>query len=266
MAFNLLEPQKGAFMEKIVRKYSLSAFYLLTLLLSAFLLPLHFIFQSAGEYALSFTQLSPALAVLLISFALRDKTIFSDIKSRFLLNRLTLKWALPALLIPFLCILISSWGMGYAQAAYVPWQGDAVFYLLNISAMLIGSVAEEIGWRGFLLPGLQKRHTPFVSSVIVGVLWGIWHLNLTGGIAGFVLYIITITEMSVLMTWVYNKSKGSLLLMSLWHLSINITSHVFLWDRFNLQLFIVQSLVFGLACVILLMTDGKSFFSKVPAS
>ncbi|NLA53654.1 MAG: CPBP family intramembrane metalloprotease [Clostridiales bacterium] len=186
-------------------------------------------------------------------------------KDRFRVSRLRLQWALPAVLIPGLCILISSWVMGYLQAAYIPWDGGGVFYLLNVSAMLIGSVAEEIGWRGFLLPRLQKRHSPFISSLIVGILWGVWHFNFTGGIAGFIFYTITIIEMSILMTWVYNKSKGSLLLMSLWHLTINITSRVFLWERFNLQLFKVQSIVFGLACVILLAVDGKSLFSKVPA-
>lgn len=123
-------------------------------------------------------------------------------------------------------------GMTYYKIDYVYWKGDMLFYILNIVAMLIGSAAEEIGWRGFLLPNLQKKYTPFISSIIVGILWGIWHLNFTGGIGGFVLYTVTIIEMSILMTWVYNKSKGSIFLMSVWHLIINLTSHIFLWDRF----------------------------------
>jgi len=82
--------------------------------------------------------------------------------------------------------------MAYYKIDYVPWKGNMLFYLLSFVAIVIGSAAEEIGWRGFLLPNLQKKHTAFVSSIIVGILWGVWHLNFTGGILGFVLYTVTI--------------------------------------------------------------------------
>ncbi|HSR03674.1 MAG TPA: CPBP family intramembrane glutamic endopeptidase, partial [Proteiniclasticum sp.] len=145
-----------------------------------------------------------------------------------------------------------------------PWTGSTSFYGISFLAMLIGSTAEEIGWRGFLLPNLQKKHTPFVSSIIVGVLWGVWHLNFTGGITGFLLYTITIIEMSILMTWVYNRTVGNLFLMSLWHLTINIASHFFLWDRFGTELFIVESILFGTACVVLALMERSTHFFKRP--
>ena len=169
-----------------------------------------------------------------------------------------LKWGIFAIAIPSLCIVISSFLLSYLTIDYVAWSGDFLFYSLNALAIVIGCTAEEIGWRGFLLPNLQKRYTPFISSLLVGVLWGIWHLNFTGGLLGFVLYTVTIIEMSVLMTWLYNKSNGNLILMIIWHFMFNITSHIFLWDRFNIYLFITESIIFGLMTIFILIADKKA--------
>ncbi|MFA5527757.1 MAG: type II CAAX endopeptidase family protein [Peptostreptococcales bacterium] len=242
-------------MEKIVRKYYLRSFYIITLIFSILMLTLHFIFQSVGKYSVSFTQLSPTLAVVFISLILREKAIINNIKKHFHINTTVVKWLVPTIAIPSICIVVSSCILTYYKIDYVPWKGDMSFYILSFVAMLIGSAAEEIGWRGFLLPNLQKKYTPFMSSVIVGILWGVWHLNFTGGILGFILYTVTIIEMSILMSWLYNKSNGSMLLMTVWHLIFNLTSHIFLWDRFSLQLFIVEGIVFGIMCLIILIID-----------
>jgi membrane protease YdiL (CAAX protease family) len=262
MALNQCLGVKELKMDKIIRKNYIKSFYFITFIFSILLLTLHFVFQSAGNYSISFTQLSPALAVIFISLIIKDKTILIEIKNKFLLNKIVLKWLLPAIAIPGICIVVSSLIMTYIKNEYVPWKGDILFYILSFVAMLIGSIAEEIGWRGFLLPTLQKKYSPFFSSVFVGILWGVWHLNFTGGIGGFILYTITIIEMSILMTWIYNKSNGSLLIMSVWHLTINLSSHIFLWNRFNIQLFIVESIVFGVFCVIVLILDRNTFFLR----
>lgn len=252
-------------MKKIIRKHKSTSFYIITFIFSILLLTLHFVFQSVGKYSVSFTQLAPALAVVFIWLILKDKTIISDIKKQFLVNKTAVKWMIPAIAVPGICIIVSSLIMTYYKTDYVPWKGDMSFYILNFIAILIGSAAEEIGWRGFLLPNLQKKHSPFISSIIVGILWGVWHLNFTGGILGFVLYTVTIIEMSILMAWVYNKSNSNLLLMTVWHLVFNLTSRIFLWERFTLQLFVVESIVFGVLCLLILIIERKTFFFKSSA-
>lgn len=242
-------------MKKTIHKYYLVSFYIITLIFSFLLLLLHFIFQSVGKYSVSFTQLAPAFAVIFISLILKDKTYLKDIKNHFIINKKFTKWLLPTIAIPGLSIVVSSFVLTYYKIEYVSWIGDTSFYILNFTAILVGCAAEEIGWRGFLLPNLQKKYTPLISSIIVGFLWGVWHLNFTGGILGFVLYTVTIIEMSILMTWVYNKSGGNILLMIIWHLIINLTSHIFLWERFSLQLFIVESIVFGVLCLLVLIKN-----------
>jgi len=94
---------------------------------------------------------------------------------------------------------------------------------------LFSSIGEEFGWRGFALRGLQKSHAPLVAGLLVGLLWGLWHLP-----ADFIamrhygwLFIpyfllagpINLTVQALIMTWIYNRS-GSLLPVILYHYSI----------------------------------------------
>ena len=91
---------------------------------------------------------------------------------------------------------------------------------------------EEIGWRGYALPRLQARHGALVASVVIGVVWAVWHVPkfLTAGGAqdySFWLFLLDMVAMAVLYTWVFNGTGGSLLMVTLLHASVN-TSTVFL--------------------------------------
>ena len=83
---------------------------------------------------------------------------------------------------------------------------------------------EEPGWRGFMLPELQKTYSPLSASLLIAVAWALWHLPLH--IAGFysgpivmemALRIIRVIPLSILFTWMYNRSGGSLLLVVVLH-------------------------------------------------
>lgn len=242
--------------KKIIRKHYLTSFYIITIIFSLLLLTLHFILPTAGKYSVSFTQLAPTFAVIFISMILRDREELLSIKSRFYFDAAIIKWIIPAIAIPSICIAISGYILSFYSFLYISWSGSVSFYILNIIFIFIGCAAEEIGWRGFLLPKLQKKHSPFISSIIVGLLWGVWHLNFMDGVLGFILYNITIIEMSILMTWIFNKTNGNLLIMIVWHFIFNLTSHILLWERFNTNLYIVESTVFGILCIAVL-TIGK---------
>ena len=84
-------------------------------------------------------------------------------------------------------------------------------------------VTEETAWRGFALPRLQRRFSPLNASLILGVLWGAWHipLFLTPGsfqsTIPFVGFMVSAVATSILHTWIFNRSKGSLLPQALFH-------------------------------------------------
>jgi membrane protease YdiL (CAAX protease family) len=93
-----------------------------------------------------------------------------------------------------------------------------------------GPLGEEIGWRGYLLPRLMKQNNGLVSSIIVFIFWLVWHLPLFwlpgasqyGSPIGP--YVIYIAAWSILFTWVYMGTSGSLLSALLLHTSINTFS------------------------------------------
>src|SRR5574337_857223 len=71
----------------------------------------------------------------------------------------------------FLITFAITWGFG-ALAIFLPAQFLwLLFYLLTT-----GPLGEELGWRGFALPRLLKRFNPFVASLVLGAIWGVWHL------------------------------------------------------------------------------------------
>lgn len=92
-----------------------------------------------------------------------------------------------------------------------------------------GGLGEELGWRGFALPRLQKIYPPLTASFTVGLFWGLWHLpdfwlSPERQRDSVPLFLLTIVALSVLYTWVYNRTGGSLLLVALLHASGNATS------------------------------------------
>ncbi len=89
---------------------------------------------------------------------------------------------------------------------------------------------EEMGWRGYVLPRLQSRHSALVASLILGVIWGFWHLPKYLGPEGpgaFGWFMLRILPESILYTWLYNNTRGSLLLVTIFHAAGN-TAGVFL--------------------------------------
>ncbi|MFF9594283.1 CPBP family intramembrane glutamic endopeptidase [Streptomyces sp. NPDC014646] len=99
-----------------------------------------------------------------------------------------------------------------------------------ILQMVTTGLAEEPGWREFAMPLLQRRHGPLVATLVVGPLWGAWHLPLFltewGGSTDVTSlqvleFIATTTAFSFVMTWLFNRSGESMPLVMLLHCSIN---------------------------------------------
>lgn len=83
---------------------------------------------------------------------------------------------------------------------------------------------EEMGWRGYVLPRLQARHTALVASLILGLIWGLWHLPKFLGTAGggsFALTMVKVLGDAILYTWLFNNTRGSLLLVTIFHAASN---------------------------------------------
>jgi membrane protease YdiL (CAAX protease family) len=120
----------------------------------------------------------------------------------------------PAFDEPFIYRIL---GPSFSLAAALP-----VFFFFD--ALTNG---EEIGWRGYALPRLQARHSALVASLVIGVVWAVWHypkfLN-AGNDAHhypFWLFLLGIVANAIIYTWVFNSTGGSLLAVTLLHAAVN---------------------------------------------
>lgn len=141
------------------------------------------------------------------------------------------RWCLVALvgvaLIVLLALLLNL-VLGGGWPASPP---AATWHTLPVLAIvyLIIALLEEVGWRGYALPRLQERYGALVASLLLGVLWGCWHLPqwfipATGQAAKwpFTIFLLHTVAFSILLTWLYNHSKGSLWPVILAHAAFNL--------------------------------------------
>ncbi len=106
---------------------------------------------------------------------------------------------------------------GFSRLAFV-----LPFFLTDLI-----SNGEEIGWRGYVLPRLQAKHSALAAALITGVIWGLWHIPkfLTHWDWGyFVLFMLDTIAKAVFLAWMYNGTGGSLLLVAMAHAGWNTTS------------------------------------------
>jgi membrane protease YdiL (CAAX protease family) len=129
---------------------------------------------------------------------------------------------------------------------------------------------EELAWRGFALPKLQTRYNALTSSVILGVFWGLFHLplffTLTGSSqtgANFFGFLLSTVCMSIIFTWMFNHTRGSVLLAYLLHGATNTWTRIFAIDHSGNPLVTgaMTSLTVVIA-VILVITLGAENLSR----
>jgi membrane protease YdiL (CAAX protease family) len=144
---------------------------------------------------------------------------------RLLLFRVHPGWYALALLVP--ATLLSG---GLALLNVVGRTGP-VAYFPAAGALVFGvviSVAEEVGWRGYALPRLERRFGAFAASTLLGVLWCLWHVPMFLGLGVpmnlMLVMMLHFTGASLLMTFIARGTGGSLLLAVIAHLAAHVNN------------------------------------------
>jgi membrane protease YdiL (CAAX protease family) len=136
--------------------------------------------------------------------------------------------------------------------------------LVTITA---GPLGEELGWRGYALGVLQKRHSPLAASVILGMLWGFWHLPLwlLSGFSGTdllvysVAFMASIVSTSILITHFYNTSRN--VLVAMWiHFLFNFLLTLVVIDLLPLLLY--SSVGYGVIAITIVAANRKTMLKK----
>jgi membrane protease YdiL (CAAX protease family) len=174
--------------------------------------------------------MGPFLAAFVMTGATEGREGVHRLLRRFVLWRVGLRWYLFALLgIPVIAVL----SVVVIPGVLGSFQGLGALSPLSVLGIFVyvlflgGALGEEPGWRGFALPRLQSLHGPLLGSLILGPLWALWHLPLFltpwNELTAFnvVVFVLTTTCLAIMYTWVFNNTKGSVLMAILIHASFN---------------------------------------------
>ena len=179
--------------------------------------------------------LGPTLAAFIMTAVTEGRAGVRRLLRRIVLWRVGLRWYLFAFIgVPLLMALGTIIVPGGLASFQFLGPGYVLTYLATFIPVLIigGPLFEEIGWRGFALPRMQRLHGPLVGSIILGILWGLWHLPeflvpswaaTSGGsdLLAIVKFVMFAVASAIVFTWVFNNTKGSVLMAILVHASVD---------------------------------------------
>jgi membrane protease YdiL (CAAX protease family) len=200
------------------------------------------------------------MSIIFVSFFYGSNGI-KEILKKLITWKVNPLFYLFALFYTVLSFYIPLWICNITGSTYKFYCPISIYNILLyfLSTMFLGGpIEEELGWRGYVLPQLQNKFNPVYSSVVLGIFWACWHIPLffIRGMnqygASFILFIIEVILSSILFTWVYNRTHGSLIISILFHASFNVTVsilyplHYFLKsvNRYTIIAVIIQFIFF----------------------
>jgi membrane protease YdiL (CAAX protease family) len=219
----------------LVRRHPLITFFVLTYAISWSLeSPLVFlrdtVSDTQGQVLYILSANVPSVLGIVLTAMVFGRGALRKLLARLLIWRVDPRWYLVVVLGPAALaggvVALNTLLGGPALSLGMPLLGVAIF--LAFSIFPGSALGEEIGWRGYALPRLQAGRSALGASLILGVLWGLWHLPLwLTGEPGrtpilYAAFVVSTISLSVILTWVYNSTGGSLLMVVLLHATFNL--------------------------------------------
>lgn len=222
--------------------------------------------------------LGPLLAAVILTMFGEDRQTQADFWARILqVRRIGWRWfpiilGLPALLTGVAVVIDRALG---GTGAQLDRAADLIADPLTVVpfvlvTIIVGPLPEELGWRGYALDRLQRRADALLSSLILGIIWAVWHTplflipNTYQSDLGFLtprfwLFMLAILPLSVLFTWIYNNCGRSTLSAVLFHSAVNATGELLdLSQQADLILFILWLL----AALVVLALFGRTSLTQ----
>jgi uncharacterized protein len=205
---------------------------------------------------------SPAIAALIVVFYAGGFNGLKRYLARLLLWRCSLAWYAFLLLGIPIIYMAGSLVKGNLFENPFPFTSLSAMFSAMAFMLVLGPV-EELGWRGVALPLLQKYVAPVWAGLLLGVIWGVWHLPaffLSGTPQSawqFTPFFIGSIAVSLILTPLFNNSRGSILLAALFHFQLNNP----LWP--DAQPY--DTLFFVAAAILLIWLNRKTMFDKTNA-
>ncbi len=173
----------------------------------------------------------PAIAAVIVTAWISGRPGLADLWRRMVRWRFPLRWwaaALgPAVFLAIALAIAAAVGQAPDASAFGRYSGLPALgvVLVALLVVLLNGYGEEVGWRGFALPAIQRRVGARRAALIVAGLWALWHLPFfflqasyrSFGPPTLVGFLIGIAAGSIVLTWIYNGTGGSILAVVVWH-------------------------------------------------
>lgn len=263
-------------MKQLIKRYPVLTFFVLTTVLGWIAVMVGITAMPIDEEhemtamhgILVFLIASPSVVGVVLTAVVDGRTGLKEMFSRVVRWRVSPVWYAAALLLPF-----SISGLGYlvqgllgGPLAPISFVEQLVFFL---AFGLMAPLFEEFGWRGFALPRLQRRHNALVSALIVGLGWALWHatVNYMGKVAQYRTTIVPWLllwsqynfSQSVLLSWIHNNTRNSMLLVLLGHFGITMSNMFGLPDATvgdDLRATLVNVALYWLVAIVIIVATG----------
>lgn len=206
------------------------------------------------------------VAALIVTGASQGKAGMKDLFSRLFRWRVGLQWYGLVLLLPvFFCSVAAGINilLGAASPALEKLRNWPEMIDRFIFIFLFIGLGEEPGWRGFALPGLQKSRSPLAASAILAPVWALWHLPLMGtefSLPVIPAFLVSVAAATFIQTWIYNRTRGSILLQMIFHSTVNTVGAGFLFPMFTgadiIRLWYIYTALWA-AFAVVLIASGK---------
>jgi membrane protease YdiL (CAAX protease family) len=206
----------------------------------------------AGSYA-------PALAAGVAIFIQKDRDAWSDLIARIRRVHAPVRLYLSAIILPAVVWLIALvFGILFDLSRETQWMTLLAFPLIFVT-----NFGEEIGWRGFALPFLMKRYNPLIASLILGIIWGIFHMPLYLHEPMMALTeLALIVAVSVILAWFFLSSRGSLVLCAIFHAGLNTWGQAILPVQGGLAIFAGVTLLLWVVVGFLIARNGSVLIAE----
>jgi membrane protease YdiL (CAAX protease family) len=218
----------------------------------------------------------PTLSAILVTWAQEGVSGINTLLKQVVYWRIPWQWYLVLLVLPpflwFITLLSARFFLSMNIQLTAPW---LLFPFALLSSLLGGPIAEETGWRGYLVPYLQKRTTALLTGICVGIIWAIWHFPAfyvqgialaiaeTGQPLAMLRYLLTAIPVGVLFVWLFNNTRGSLLISILFHASLNASAgFAFAAQVPPLPAYQIQTLTWIYVVVVWLVTAAVVWYWK----
>lgn len=139
------------------------------------------------------------------------------------------------ILLPVLAICAQHFLLEHLAVPYIKSEffTSAGLIILSIVTTVVGSLGEEIGWRGYLFPRLKQYLRPWQASLWVGLLWGVWHFTkvFTGGFGFDLTFILSTIPLGFILAYINEKAGKTIIPSVLYHTVFNLLFMYFLYER-----------------------------------